>query len=147
MILNSKNKEILRVILAVCMVVAGILHFAKPIPFVKIVPDLLPYPLALVWISGAIEILCGIGLLIPPIAQTTAWVLIALFIAVFPANINMAVNNISLEGIPNSPWLQAIRLPFQGVLIAWAYWYTKLDNNPKQASILPGYPQRDSTGE
>lgn len=143
MILNAKSKEILRVVLAVSMVVAGILHFAKSAPFVKIVPDVLPYPLALVLISGGIEILCGISLLIPPISQATAWVLILLFIAVFPANINMAVNQIELEGIPYNPWFHAIRLPFQAVLIAWAYWYTKPDNNPKQASILPGYPHRD----
>ncbi|MEC4804180.1 MAG: DoxX family protein [Jaaginema sp. PMC 1079.18] len=141
MILNPKTKEILRVVLAVCMVVAGVLHFAKSAPFVKIVPDILPYPLALVWISGVVEILCGFALLMPPISRTTAWILIALFIAVFPANINMAVNQIELAGIPYNPWFHAIRLPFQAVLIAWAYWYTKPDNNPKQASILPGYPQ------
>jgi uncharacterized membrane protein len=141
--LYQRIKEILRVTLAVSMVIAGTLHFIKPDPFVKIVPDILPYPLALVLISGSIEIICGVGLLIPPISQTIAWLLIALFIAVFPANINMAVNNIHLEGIPNSFWLQAIRLPFQAVLIAWAYWYTKPDHNPKQASILPGYPQVD----
>jgi uncharacterized membrane protein len=67
-----------------------------------------------------------------------AWGIIALFIAVFPANINMAVNHIHIDGIPDGAWFQAIRLPFQGVLIAWAYWYTKFDDNPQQASIIPG---------
>ncbi|WP_017318850.1 DoxX family protein [Mastigocladopsis repens] len=130
-------KEIFRVILAVCMIVAGVTHFTSPDQYVKIVPPQLPYPLQLVYLSGFYEILGGIGLLVPPLSQATAWGLIALFIAVFPANINMAVNNIQIEHIPNSPWLQAVRLPFQAVLIAWAWWYTKPSNPEKQASIIP----------
>lgn len=140
-LLSPKNKEILRVVLAVCVAVAGVLHFAVPEPFVKIVPDALPEPRAIVYISGVFEILGGLGLLVPPVSRRVAWGLIALFIAVFPANINMAVNNIHIDGIPDSPWFQAVRLPFQAVLIAWAYWYTRPDDNPKQASILPGYPE------
>lgn len=137
----KKNKELLRVILAVSLGVVGILHFVVDEPFIKIVPDFLPAPAALVYISGFFEILGGIGLLIPPLSQLTAWAIIALFIAVFPANINMAVNNIHIDGVPDGAWFQAIRLPLQGVLIAWAYWYTKPDDNPKQASIIPGLPR------
>jgi uncharacterized membrane protein len=118
-------KEILRVLLALFMITAGVLHFVTPAPFVKIVPPQLPYPLALVYISGFFEILGGIGLLIPLVSVAAAWGLIALFIAVFPANINMAVNNIKLEGIPHSPALYWARLPLQAVLIAWAWWYTR----------------------
>lgn len=141
--LISKNKEVLRVVLAVSIIVAGVLHFLVSQPFVKIVPDFLPAPLALVYMSGIIEIILGIALLIPPVSQYAAWGLILLFIAVFPANINMAVNHIHIDGVPDGMWFQAIRLPFQGVLIAWAYWYTKPDNNPQQASILPGYPRTE----
>ncbi|EAW38729.1 DoxX family protein [Lyngbya sp. PCC 8106] len=137
----KSNKELLRVILAVCIIVAGILHFAVPKPFIRIVPDFLPLPAALVYISGVFEILGGIGLLTPVVSQFAAWGLLALFIAVFPANINMAVNHIHIDGIPDGNWFQAIRLPFQAVLIAWAYWYTKADDNPKQASIIPGLPR------
>lgn len=123
--LFQKNKEVLRVILAICIVVAGILHFVVPVPFIRIVPGFLPYPAALVYISGVIEIGLGIALLIPPISHLAAWGLVALFIAVYPANLNMAINGIEIAGIPNTWWFQAIRLPFQFVLIAWAYWYTK----------------------
>lgn len=133
----NKNKEILRVILAVSIIVVGVLHFALSAPFVKIMPPQLPYPLALVYISGFFEILGGIGLLVPPVSRAAAWGLVALFIAVFPANINMAVNHIHLDGIPDSPWFHAVRLPFQAVLIAWAWWYTKPSNKQKQASIIP----------
>ena len=138
--LVRKNKELLRVILALCILAAGIAHFVVPEPFVKIVPDFLPYPLSLVYISGVFEILGAVGLLTPPVSRAAAWGLVALLIAVYPSNINMAVNHIHLNGIPNSFWFQAIRLPFQFVLVAWAYWYTKPDNG-NQASIIPGYPQ------
>jgi len=117
-------KLVLRVLLAIFMIVAGTLHWVTPDPFVKIVPSFLPYPLSLVYISGVFEILGGIGLLVPPVSQAAAWGLIALFIAVFPANINMAVNQIQMDGIPGSDLLRWGRLPFQAVLIAWAWWYT-----------------------
>lgn len=133
----KKNKELWRVILAVSLGVIGVLHFAVSEPFVKIVPDFLPYHLELVYISGFFEILGAIGLLVPPVSQAAAWGIIALFIAVFPANINMAVNHIHIDGVPDSPWFQAVRLPLQAVLIAWAYWYTRPDDREIQASIVP----------
>ncbi|MBW4483687.1 MAG: DoxX family protein [Tildeniella torsiva UHER 1998/13D] len=121
----ERSKTNLRGILAVCMVVAGVLHFAQPEPFIRIVPGFLPAPAALVYISGVIEIALGIGLLVPAARQIAAWGLVALFIAVFPANLNMAINHIQIAGIPDAWWFQAIRLPFQLVLIVWAYWYTQ----------------------
>lgn len=122
---SNPTKERLRVVLAVAIIAVGLLHFIKPEPFVKIVPAFLPGPLELVYISGFFEILGGIGLMIPGVSQAAAWGLIALFIAVFPANINQAVNQIPIEGIPHSPILYWLRLPFQAVLIAWAYGYTQ----------------------
>jgi uncharacterized membrane protein len=126
----KNQKEILRVFLSFSLMIIGILHFAKPEPFVKIVPPQLPYPLELVYISGFFEILGGIGLLIPSVSVAAAWGIIALFIAVFPANINQAVNSISIAGIPDNPWLYWLRLPFQAVLIAWAWEYTKSPKSP-----------------
>ncbi|MEH2196599.1 MAG: DoxX family protein [Nostoc sp.] len=133
----NKYKEILRVVLAISIIVVGVTHFVIPEPYVKIMPPQLPYPLELVYLSGFFEILGSIGLLVPPVSQAAAWGLIALFIAVYPANINMAVNHIQLEHIPNSPWVHVIRLPFQAVLIVWAWWYTKSSDWQKQASIIP----------
>ncbi len=135
--LIKKNKELLRVILAVAIIIVGITHFTVADQYFRIVPAQLPYPLGLVYLSGFYEILGGIGLLVPPVSQAAAWGLIALFIAVFPANINMAVNHIKLDNIPDSTFLYFARLPFQAVLIAWAWWYTKPSNSDKQASIIP----------
>jgi uncharacterized membrane protein len=133
----SSYKEFLRVTLAISIIIVGFTHFFLPEPFVKIMPPQLPAPLGLVYLSGFYEILGGIGLLVPPVSQAAAWGLIALFIAVFPANINMAVNHIKLDYVPDSFWLHAVRLPFQAVLIAWAWWYTKPANREKQAAIIP----------
>jgi uncharacterized membrane protein len=131
-----KKKEVLRGILAFCMLFTGLIHFILPEPFVKIVPSILPYPLALVYISGFLELLGGIGLLIPKVSRVAAWGLVLLYIAVYPANLNMAVNQIHIDGIPDSPWFQAIRLPFQFVLMAWAWWYTQPDSNFSEDSIV-----------
>jgi len=121
-----KPKSILRGLLAVFVLFTGFLHFVRPAPFVAIVPDYLPAPLALVYISGLFEMLGGIGLLVPRTRRAAAWGLIALFFAVFPANINMAIHNLPFgnEHYPLGGWL---RLPLQFVLIAWAYWFTKAD--------------------
>ena len=129
-------KEIFRVIHAVAIIVVGITHFIVPEQYARIVPPQLPYPFELVYISGFFEILGGIGLVIPFVSVAAAWGLIALYIAVFPANINMAVNSIPIDGIPHIPWLYWARLPFQAVLIAWAYWYTRKPKSQPAASSV-----------
>ncbi len=133
--------KIWRVILALAISIIGVLHFVIPVPFVRIVPPQLPYPEALVYISGFFEILGGIGLLVPRVSRAAAWGLIALFVAVFPANINQAVNNIAIEGIPHNQLLYWFRLPFQAVLIAWAWVYTKPDEGKPLASIVTDTPR------
>ncbi|BAZ69738.1 MAG: DoxX family protein [Pelatocladus maniniholoensis HA4357-MV3] len=119
-----RRKEILRGVLAVAIIFVGITHFIRPEQYARIVPPPFP-PFASVYISGFFEILGGIGLMIPFVSVAAAWGLIALFIAVFPANIYMTIHNINVEGIPHNQLLYIARLPFQAVLIAWAYWYTR----------------------
>lgn len=83
-------------------------------------PSYLPWHAELVWISGVFEILGGVGLLIPATRRFSGWGLLALLVAVFPANLNMALNNIALpiEGMPHSQTALWVRLPFQLVLAA-----------------------------
>jgi len=112
-------------IMGLLMIAVGIRHFTHPDGFVAVVPPYLPSPLALVYVSGFFEALGGLGLLIPRLRRPAAWGLIALFIAVFPANLHMALNNLPFNGQPVPPLMQWLRLPFQGVFIAWAYWLTR----------------------
>ncbi|MGR3279567.1 DoxX family protein [Acaryochloris marina NIES-2412] len=121
------KKTIARWLLALGMITVGTLHWLTPRPFVQMISTFLPYPLELVYISGFFEILGGVGLLIPRVSRAAAWGLILLFIAVFPANINMAVNDLVIDGLPHNLVAYWLRLPLQGVLIAWAWWFTKPD--------------------
>jgi len=132
----KRLKEILRVIFSLSLIVIGITHFLRAEQFARIVPPVFP-TYASVYISGVFEILGGIGLLIPSVSVAAAWGLIALFIAVFPANIYMAVHNIKLDGVPQNQLLYWGRLPLQAVLIAWAWWYTKYPK-PLQAKTVTG---------
>ncbi len=111
-------------VLAGFMVAVGVLHFVSPKGFERIVPKVLPAPRLLVYLSGAFEILGGVGLVVPMTQRFAAWGLIALFVAVFPANINMAVNDLPLGKSKLPRWAHWIRLPMQGVLIAWAWLFT-----------------------
>jgi uncharacterized membrane protein len=129
-----KLKAILRYFLAILFAFAGVNHFINPAFYLKIMPPYLPWHLALVYLSGLFEIVLGVLLLIPACTRLAAWGLIALLIAVFPANIHMAMNH---ELFPEYSELALwVRLPLQLVLIALVYWYTR-------PVILPG---RSETG-
>ncbi|MFO0944993.1 MAG: DoxX family protein [Planctomycetota bacterium] len=118
----AKTLFLIKFLFAAFFVLAGVGHFANPNFFLKIMPPYLPWHLELVYLSGAFEILLGLMLLIPPLQRWAAWGLIALLIAVFPANIYLFQNQ---HLLPASPTLHLLRLPFQGVLILWAYAYTR----------------------
>jgi len=112
--------------LAIFFVAAGTLHFVKPQLYVSIMPDYLPFHLELVYLSGFFEILGGLGVLIIMTRKWAGYGLMALLIAVFPANIQMAVFPEKYADI-GSPMMLNARLPLQIILIAWAYWATKPD--------------------
>ena len=111
--------------MAVFMTLAGINHFIKPAVYVGMMPSALPSPLALVYVSGVAEIAGGLGLVPRATRRLAAWGLIALFVAVFPANLNMALNHLPLGDTPVPSWALWLRLPLQLVLIAWAWWLTR----------------------
>lgn len=119
--------------MAAAYVVAGVAHFAFPAGFVQIVPPFLPAALLLVYLSGVAEIALGFGVLHPRTRRWAAWGLIALLLAVFPANIYMATSGVVVTGtafgtLDPSPLVRWGRLPLQAVLIAWAWWYTQPDS-------------------
>jgi uncharacterized membrane protein len=96
--------------------------------FVSIVPPYLPWPVVLVYVSGVAEILLGGLLMLPMTSRLAAWGLIALLVAVFPANIHMALNPQLFPDISRTAlW---VRLPLQGVFVAIAYWFTRPVQRP-----------------
>ncbi len=109
---------------------AGVMHFAKPDFFEAIVPDWFPSATAANQVSGAAEIVLGLGMIAPQTRRISALGLIALTIAVFPANVDMAVNQVEVKpvdgkmtrsvGTSNGPqnW---IRLPMQLPLLWWLW--------------------------
>jgi len=119
----------LRYVLAAAMVTVGVLHFVATGWFVQIVPAVLPAPAALVLVSGAFEILGGVGLLVPRARRAASIGLVLLYVAVFPANINMIVDPRASHGA--APWLLWARLPLQALFIAWAL-YVGRDPRPDE---------------
>lgn len=115
-------KEISLYIMAVIYILAGIMHFVKPKFYLKIIPPYIPWHKAMNYISGAAEIILGIGLFIPAYSTWAAWGIIALLIAVFPANIYHLTSAKPGRGLPI--WVLYLRLPFQVLFIWWAWWYT-----------------------
>jgi uncharacterized membrane protein len=116
-------KTALRYVLMVFMIAMGTLHFVKPSFFLAIMPPYIPWHLAAVYLSGVFEVSLGIGLLAPPsLRPLVGWGLIALYLAVFPANLHMALNPDMFPQVP--PAMLYGRLPFQLLFIGWAYWVT-----------------------
>lgn len=109
----------LRLLVSALFITAGVMHFVREGFFLKIMPPYLPYHREIVWISGLFEVIGGVGLLIPGLRVASAWGLIALLIAVFPANIHVYLHQ---EIMPAPGWVHFLRLPLQGVLIALVYW-------------------------
>ncbi len=101
---------------------AGVMHFVNPEFYIRIMPPYLPWHRELVYLSGLLEIILGISLVIPRCSRWAAWGVIALLIAVFPANVQVFLHQ---ELLPAPPWLHFFRLPLQGLLILWAYWHTR----------------------
>lgn len=122
---KAKIKIALRWLLALFLIGGGVNHFLSPAAYVAMMPAELPWHLELVYLSGVCEILCGAGLLVPATRRLAAWATIALLVAIFPANLNMAVNHLPLGGKVVPAWALWARLPLQGVLIVWAWWYTR----------------------
>ncbi|MFO0588669.1 MAG: DoxX family protein [Polyangiaceae bacterium] len=118
-------RKALRALLGVAMIGVGSLHFLSPSPFVNMMPSALPAPLALVYVSGVAEIAGGAGLFVPRLRRAASYGLVALYIAVFPANVNMAIHHLSLGDYQPSTFALWARLPLQFVFIAWALWVGK----------------------
>lgn len=103
----------------------GVLHFVADDAFVAVMPPYLPWHRELVWLSGVFELALGAAAIVPRTRALAGWGIALLLIAVFPANVHMAVEGLGLPGSgPPPAWLLWARLPLQPAFVAWALWST-----------------------
>jgi len=133
----SKTKRWLLWLMAFAYAAAGFNHLMNPDFYVRIMPPGLPSPEWLNVISGLAEIVLGVFVLEPRTRVLAAWGIIALLIAVFPANVYVAMANLGPDGTPGTGpgALHYVRLPFQALFLVWAWWYTRPDDETRGASL------------
>jgi uncharacterized membrane protein len=116
-------RPVMKWVLGIAFVFAGANHFIMTPFYLSIMPPYLPWPLELVYLSGFFEMLAGALLLVPRLEAIGAWCIIADSIAVFPANVHMAIHHeLFPQFSTTAVWL---RLPAQALIIAWAFWFTR----------------------
>jgi uncharacterized membrane protein len=130
-------KIVMKHLFAAIFIFAGFYHFYDPDFYLRIMPPYLPWPSALHLTAGFFEFVFGVMLLIPRFQKWAAWGLVVLLLAVYPANIHMAVHHELYKYPMIFHW---IRLPLQFVLIAWAWWFTKADEEKE----MKYEPRKDS---
>ena len=114
---------IFRILFALLFIGGGVMHLARPEVYQPMMPSYIPYPDLMILLSGIAEVALGALLLWPRTTRLAAWGLIALLVAVFPANLNMALHPEKFPDIPAAGLM--IRLPIQALLIAWAWYFTR----------------------
>ncbi|MGH7822705.1 MAG: DoxX family protein [Candidatus Binatia bacterium] len=129
----SRPKLVLLVVMAAFYVFGGVMHFANTEFYRPLMPPYLPWHDALIYVSGAAEIALGVGVLVPQTRVAAAWGIVLLLIAVFPANLHVALNDVPMSGASAGlgVW-NWVRLPFQGLFVLWAWWYTRAPLGAKE---------------
>lgn len=132
-------RDAARMAMAFAMVFAGVGHLVAPDPFVRMVPEFVPQREVLIFATGVLEILLGVGLAASARHRSDiALVLVTYLVAVFPANVHAAVADISAEELGGvNPWL---RLPFQAIYIVWVFW--AVPGLPAHMRSILGRPDR-----
>lgn len=119
--MSSPARSLPARIIGAFFIAAGIYHFANPQPYIAMMPSYLPAPATLVAISGVAEMLGGVGVFLPATRVVAGWGLIALLLAVFPANLQVALHG--WPGVDLPQWVLWARLPLQPVFIWLVYRY------------------------
>jgi len=126
---STRRKRSLGRVMGAVYAVAGVTHFLAPDAFARAVPPEFPRPCALVYLSGIAEVSLGVGMQFDRTRRASAWGIVTLLVAVFPANVYMATDDVAAEFVPDrlaglaraAAW---VRLPLQAVLVLWAWWHT-----------------------
>jgi uncharacterized membrane protein len=121
----SPAARVMLLVMGVFYVVAGLAHFVRPDFYLPMMPPWLPTHRELIFLSGVAEVLLGVAVLVPRLRRIAGWGIIALLIAIFPANLHIALHDVPVFGATQGAGIwNWVRLPLQAVLIAWAWSYT-----------------------
>lgn len=113
----------LRILLGIIYFIAGVAHIRSPGGFLQITPNWVPYPEAVIFVTGLSELAGSLALVFFPRLRVAAGMGLAAYaVCVFPANINHAINDIAIGGKHLSWWYHGPRLAFQPVFVWWALW-------------------------
>jgi len=118
--LNPLIVHILALIYGVPFILIGIEHFREPQKFVDIVPKYMPFALFLVYLTGVIEIVGGLGIIYPETREITGRLMVLFLLAIYPANFNMWINDIPYNGTRLTTQGHLVRLSIQILLIVAA---------------------------
>ena len=127
-------KTIFRILLGLFFIIGGAAHFASPDPYIKMMPPYIPFHLAMVYLSGVVEIAGGVLVLIPATQRIGGWVLMLTLLAIFPANVHMAINGVQPFPFEISQAGAWGRLPVQGLFWAWVWWTCLAKSAPSDSS-------------
>ncbi len=120
----------MRLVMSAFYLAAGIFHIVAPRGFLLIVPPYVPWPEAIVFVTGVCEIAGAVGLMARRFRRVAGIGLAAYAICVFPANIHHAVNMITVAGLSDSWWYHGPRLALQPVLVWWALFCAEVTDWP-----------------
>lgn len=132
-------RHVVRWALAILLLVAGVGHFAMAEEFLGQVPEFLPWRTAIVYVSGVVEIVLGLALLLAPARHRPmlGWIVAIFFVVIFPGNIGQYVEGNDSFGL-DTDGARLIRLFFQPVLVALALWSTSALRRPSRGSASRG---------
>lgn len=127
---------------AVMFIQVGIMHLTRPEELVYMIEGFIPYPTAIIILTGVTEIVLAMGLLWKRTQKMAGWLLMAQLVAMFPANIYVAVMELPAPGgLPASPWYTWSRLLFQPVFIWWI-WKCAVQNRNRSYFGSSGLKQK-----
>lgn len=127
---RERMRIALRLLLTAAYLAAGVLHLYIPTPFLRITPAWVPYPIAVIALTGVCEIAGAIGLMIPRLRWWAGVMLAAYAVCVYPANMKHAYDQVLVAGELHSLWYHAPRLMFQPVIVWWALFAGGVTNWP-----------------
>jgi uncharacterized membrane protein len=119
---ERRARRIARWVLALAYLVAGVAHLRSPGGFIAITPGWVPYPAAVIFLTGLAEVAGAVGLMMPPLRKAAGIGLALYALCVWPANINHALNDIAIGGVHLGWAYHGPRLALQPVIIWWALW-------------------------